>query len=122
MDTGGVAVAVDVGYHAQDRPLAVAAVAEDWSFSSYRLVSAGLDEPAPAYRPGRMYLRELPAILAALERADQPPSLVVVDGYATLDPSGHPGPGAVLSERLGGTPVIGVAKNAFRSATHAVEV
>jgi deoxyribonuclease V len=39
----------------------------------------------------------------------------------TLSPQGRPGLGAHLYDRIG-TPVVGVAKTAFRSATHAVAV
>jgi deoxyribonuclease V len=45
------------------------------------------------YLPGQFYLRELPAIqavLATTERMD----LLVIDGYVTLDPHGHPSLGA----------------------------
>ena len=45
--------------------------------------------------------------------------LLVVDGYADLDPSGRPGLGAHAHAEFG-IPVIGVAKSRFRTATHAV--
>ena len=45
----------------------------------------------------------------------------MVDGYVDLDPGGRPGLGAHVHERTG-VPVIGVAKTAFRAATHAVAV
>jgi deoxyribonuclease V len=48
-------------------------------------------------------------------------SLLVVDGYADLDPSGRPGLGAHAHAEFG-IPVIGVAKSRFRTATHAVPV
>jgi deoxyribonuclease V len=44
-----------------------------------------------------------------------------VDGYADLDPAGRPGLGAHAHAEFG-VPVIGVAKTAFRTATHAVPV
>ena len=67
------------------------------------------------YRPGEFYLRELPPLhvldgLAHLR-------LLVVDGYADLDPVGRPGLGADAHAEFG-VPVIGVAKTAFRTATH----
>lgn len=47
----------------------------------------------------------------------------MVDGYVDLDPGGRPGLGARLHAGLGGgVPVIGVAKTAFRTATHAAQV
>lgn len=72
------------------------------------------------YEPGALFRRELPCIAAVLE-VGLPLQLLVVDGYATLDPDGRPGLGAHAAEAFG-LPVIGVAKTPFRSATHAAEV
>jgi deoxyribonuclease V len=47
--------------------------------------------------------------------------LLVVDGYADLDPGGRPGLGAHVHAEFG-VPVIGVAKTTFRTATHAIPV
>src|SRR5713226_9214071 len=47
--------------------------------------------------------------------------LLVVDGYVDLDPTGRPGLGAHAHAEFG-VPVIGVAKTAFRTATHAMPV
>jgi deoxyribonuclease V len=47
--------------------------------------------------------------------------LLVVDGYADLDPGGRPGLGAHAHAEFG-IPVIGVAKTAFATATHAIAV
>jgi deoxyribonuclease V len=48
-------------------------------------------------------------------------TLVVIDGYVDLDPLGQPGLGAHLHAETG-LPVVGVAKSAFRTATHARQV
>lgn len=80
---------------------------------------ADIPRTAP-YEPGALYRRELPCITAVLELGP-PLQLLVVDGYATLDPGGRPGLGAHAAEAFG-LPVIGVAKTPFRSATHAAEV
>ena len=72
------------------------------------------------YRPGEFYLRELPPIRAVLRG---------LHGWAswwstatpTSTPAGRPGLGAHAHAEFG-VPVIGVAKSAFRSATHAVPV
>jgi deoxyribonuclease V len=48
-------------------------------------------------------------------------ALLVVDGYADLDPDGRSGLGAHAHAEFG-VPVIGVAKSAFRTATHAIPV
>ena len=65
-------------------------------------------EPA-AYVPGAFYRREMPCLLALLDRIDIPLATLIVDGYATLGP--RPGLGQHLYEALQGQiPVIGVAK------------
>jgi deoxyribonuclease V len=76
--------------------------------------------PGSALRPGEFYLRELPPLRAVLEDLSEL-GLLVVDGYADLDPAGRPGLGARTHAEFG-IPVIGVAKSKFRTATHAVPV
>jgi deoxyribonuclease V len=44
-----------------------------------------------------------------------------VDGYVDLDPQGRPGLGAHVHAEFG-APVIGVAKTAYRTATHAAQI
>ena len=75
---------------------------------------------AVPYRPGEFYRPELPPLRAVLEDLSGL-GLLVVDGYADLDPDGRPGLGAHVHAELG-IPVIGVAKSRFRTATHAVPV
>src|SRR4029077_2999769 len=72
------------------------------------------------YQPGAFYLRELPPVRAVLAGQGEL-RMVVVDGYADLDSHGRPGLGARLHAELG-IPVIGVAKSAYRTATHAIPV
>jgi deoxyribonuclease V len=111
---------VDVHYPEAGSARAALIVYRDESFATAaqkRVVV--LDEVAP-YRPGNFYERELPAIRAVLATAD-PLDLLVVDGYADLDPHGRPGLGARVHAAFG-VPVIGVAKSSFRTATHAVPV
>ncbi len=74
----------------------------------------------PPYRQGEFYLRELPPLRAVLrDVADL--RLLVVDGYVDLDALGRPGMGAHAHGAFG-VPVIGVAKTAFPTATHALQV
>lgn len=77
----------------------------------------------PPYESGQFYLRELPPLLAILAslRDEEGLGLIVVDGYVDLDPVGRPGLGVYVHEEFG-VPVIGVAKSAFRPATHALPV
>jgi Endonuclease V len=63
----------------------------------------------PPYRPGEFYLRELPPLRAVLDGLSGL-GLLVVDGYADLDPDGRPGLGAHAHAEFG-IPVIGVAKS-----------
>jgi deoxyribonuclease V len=116
----GVFVAADVHYLASGGARAAAVVAADTAFcrlAADRIIEVPGVEP---YRPGQFYLRELPPLRAVLDGLTEM-ALLVVDGYADLDPDGRPGLGARAREEFG-VPVIGVAKSAFRTATHAIAV
>jgi deoxyribonuclease V len=116
----GLSAAVDVHYPASGGARAAAVLATGACFSlvvDERIVT--IDQVLP-YQPGAFYLRELPPLLAVLAGHDEL-GLVVVDGYADLDRHGRPGLGARLHAELG-IPVIGVAKSAYRTATHAIPV
>lgn len=69
--------------------------------------------PVPAgYRAGRFFERELPCLMAVLERSGQRFEALVIDGYVHLQPGHGPGLGARLAEELGYPAVIvGVAKS-----------
>ncbi len=70
---------------------------------------------AAPYRPGEFYLRELPPLLAVLAQVSVQLEIIVIDGFVWLGGS-RPGLGARLYSVLGSkTPVIGVAKNPWRS-------
>ncbi len=121
METRGRAfVTVDVHYPGSGGARAAAVVAADARFRE--VVAERTEDVAEVlpYRPGAFYLRELPPIRAVLSGLSGL-SLVVVDGYADLDPGGRPGLGAYAHAEFG-IPVIGVAKTAFRTASHAVPV
>lgn len=81
---------------------------------------AGRRTEVGPYRPGLFYRRELPP-LRAVVGSIAGLGLLVVDGYADLDPDGRPGLSAHAHAKFG-IPVIGVAKTGFRTATHAVPV
>lgn len=113
---------VDVGYGEREA-LAACVVARGWTGSEpveTRVVSVSEVRP---YAPGRFFERELPCLLAVLERLRTEVAAIVVDGYAILDEHGTPGLGGRLHGALGGrTPVIGVAKTAFRGSAFATPV
>jgi deoxyribonuclease V len=112
--------AVDVHYPAEGGARAALVVASDPVLRTVVAERVCWLESAQPYQPGSFYTRELPAIRAVLGAAP-PLTLLVVDGYCDLDPYGRPGLGAHL-HREAGVPVIGVAKTAFHTATHAVPV
>lgn len=111
--------AVDVHYPAGGGATAALVVAADPRFAVLTDERTARLGSVAEYRPGAFATRELPALRAVL--ADERVDLLVVDGYAHLDPDGRPGLGAHAHEEFG-VPVIGVAKSAFRAATHAIEV
>ncbi|WP_027934641.1 endonuclease V [Amycolatopsis thermoflava] len=112
--------AVDVHYPEAGGATAALVIAAGPAFAEVTEEHVVRVDDVEPYRPGAFYLRELPAMRAVLRRAG-PVDLLVVDGYVHLDPDGRPGLGAHAHEEFG-VPVIGVAKTAFRSATHAIPV
>ena len=125
MDTGqaavpGLCVAVDVHYPRSGGAQAAAVVAADAAFSRVLGERTARVPGAGPYRPGEFYRRELPPLRAVLDGLGGL-GLLVVDGYVDLDPDGLPGLGA-HAHQVFAVPVIGVAKSAFRTATHAIPV
>jgi deoxyribonuclease V len=117
---GGVFVAADVHYLAAGGARAAAVVSADAAFSRMVADRVEMVPDVQPYRPGRFYERELLPLRAVLDGVNQM-ALLVVDGYADLDPDGRPGLGAHACAEFA-VPVIGVAKSAFRAATHAIPV
>jgi deoxyribonuclease V len=112
--------AVDVHYPDTGGARAAVVVASDRRFSTVTAEHVALVSTVAGYQPGAFYLRELPAIHAVLALAG-PIGLLVIDGYVDLDPDGRPGLGARVCAETS-LPVVGVAKTAFRTASHAVPV
>jgi deoxyribonuclease V len=122
MDEASRAVfaAADVHYLPSGGARAAAVLAADAVFSAVLAERTVLLRQVLPYRPGEFFLRELPPLQAVLADVSRL-GLLVIDGYADLDPAGRPGLGAHAHAAFG-VPVIGVAKTRFRTATHAVEV
>jgi deoxyribonuclease V len=116
----GVFAAVDVHYLGSGGARAAVVVAGDAAFSAVVAENTAVVPEVVAYRPGEFFLRELPPLRAVLRGVDGL-GLLVVDGYADLDPAGRPGLGAHAHAEFG-IPVIGVAKSVFPAATHAIPV
>jgi deoxyribonuclease V len=125
METGerpdcGVCAAVDVHYFRTGGARAAAVLAADAAFAHLLAGRTAVLPRVAPYRPGEFYLRELPPLRAVLEGLSGL-GLLVIDGYADLDPAGRPGLGTHAHAEFG-VPVIGVAKSRFRPATHALPV
>ncbi len=116
----GLHVAVDVHYLDEVTARAAMVAACDRRFSVITSSRTAIVPALAPYRPGELYLRELPPLRAVIPVAGDL-ALIVVDGYVDLDPAGRPGLGAHVFAEYG-VPVIGVAKTAFRTATHAATV
>jgi deoxyribonuclease V len=116
----GVFVTADVCYLDSGQARAAAVACADPWFGQWAADRVELISDVQPYRPGQFWLRELPPLRAVLAGLGQM-ALLVVDGYADLDPDGRPGLGAHAHAEFA-VPVIGVAKSVFRTATHAVPV
>jgi deoxyribonuclease V len=116
----GVCAAVDVHYLSSGGARAAAVVATDAVFSQVLAERTAAVPEVEPYRPGEFYRRELPPLRAVLHGLDGL-GLLVIDGYVDLDPHGRPGLGAYV-HGVFDVPVIGVAKTAFHTATHAMPV
>jgi deoxyribonuclease V len=118
---------VDVDYRADGTAVAACLTFPAWDAAFADRCALARSERLQPYEPGKLYLRELPCILAALLAAGiaegSSVEAIIVDAYVTLDPIGTPGLGAHLHTALKGTiPVVGVAKTPYASATTAIAV
>ncbi len=112
--------AVDVHYGDRGGARSALVVCRDLTLSATESEHVADIAEVEPYEPGALFKRELPCIRAVLDLGPHL-DLLVIDGYATLDPHGRPGLGAHASETIG-VPVIGVAKTPFHTATHAAQV
>jgi deoxyribonuclease V len=108
--------AFDVHYLEDGRVSAAAVILSAYGDAEPIREFTALLPEAAGYIPGEFFRRELPAILALLQKFDRLPDEVLVDGYVTL--GDRPGLGDHLFRTLGGRiPVIGVAKSRYRGAS-----
>jgi deoxyribonuclease V len=108
--------ALDVHYDdAEHRATAAAVIFENWNDAHPAAeYTASISDIEP-YVPGEFFRRELPCLLAVIEKIPEPLHAIVVDSYVTL--GDKPGLGQHLFERLGSRIlVIGVAKTEFHAA------
>jgi deoxyribonuclease V len=117
-------VAVDVHYRSESEARAALVATRDRTFAEIAWTRTAMVTPGAPYQPGEFFRRELPALRAVIpagEETGEELALIVIDGYVDLDPAGRPGLGAHVHAEYS-VPVIGVAKTAFTTATHAVQV
>ena len=98
METGGrlefgVCAAVDVHYLRTGGARAAAVLVADAVVAHPLAERTAVLPRVPPYRPGEFYLRKLPPLRALLDGLSGL-GLLVIDGYADLDPAGRPGLGA----------------------------
>jgi deoxyribonuclease V len=117
-------LAVDVYYAADSARGAGAAFARVQDEGPAFVVIEDFAGVAGDYEPGDFKKRELPYLVKLVELARQQDAdiaTILVDGYVWLE-GGRAGLGGHLFEALGGsTPIIGVAKTRFHSAS-AIEI
>ena len=76
-----------------------------------------------AYVSGAFYKRELPCLLALLDKLDEMPECIIVDGHVFLGKTQKAGLGKYLYDALDGKiPIIGVAKNSFEGTPEETKV
>ncbi|MCC3777351.1 endonuclease V [Streptomyces sp. UNOB3_S3] len=106
-----IAVGVDVAYDDERDVVVAAAVALDGTTLEVVEEATAVGRVAFPYVPGLLAFREIPTVLAVLDRLTVTPGLVVCDGYGLAHPRRFG-----LASHLGvltGLPTIGVAKNPF---------
>ena len=96
----GVYAAVDVHYLRTGGARAAAVLAADAAFAHVLAEHTAVVPRVAPYRPGEFYLRELPPLRAVLQGLSGL-GLLVVDGYADLDPARRPGLGAHARAEFG---------------------
>ena len=94
-------------------------LADAWTAATPTMeISRCLPCAPSAYVPGQFYKRELPLLRAVIDGLPSRPSMLVIDGYVWLGATDAPGLGAHLFEELhADTPIVGVAKTAYRNDT-----
>lgn len=111
---------IDVGYD-EDSAKAACVCISNWREKEPHSETVVCVKNIEEYQPGNFYLRELPCVMAVLQRITESLSCIVIDGYVWLDSNSQPGLGARLYDALSGSvPVVGVAKSAFRGSEYAV--
>ena len=114
--------ALDVHYE-RNAATAACVLFDDWQDDNAAAVIRSAVAQTAAYRAGRFFQRELPCLLAVLEKAGHEFETIVIDGYVHLRHDAGRGLGRCLYESLPYSPaIIGVAKNPLKIADRFVPV
>jgi len=117
-----VKAALDVCYE-RDRAMAAAVVFAGWTDDAPTTLVRKILPTAAQYRPGRFFERELPCLLAVLDKAAVNFDTILIDGYVHLRAGNEKGLGASLFEALPyQAVVIGVAKSPLAIADRFVPI
>lgn len=106
-------IALDVAYH--ENTASAIGVVFNWQDEMPAEIISAMVSPIEEYTPGQFYKRELPCLLAVLNKVDlKQIHYIIVDGYVYIDNQYSYGLGGHLYETLERKiPVIGVAKTEF---------
>lgn len=116
-------VAVDVDYRDDFRAVAAGVLFRNWTSGAIEDVALYSIGDVQPYVPGRFFEREMPCILAVLERCPTSIQAVIIDGYVHLGDDLRDGLGAHLYRALkDAVPVIGIAKSRFHDTPSNTEV
>jgi deoxyribonuclease V len=93
---------------------------DDWRAHEGRAVLTAELSPIAPYEPGAFYKRELPLLLAVLNKVRDPLEAIIIGGYVWLG-ANTPGLGTHLHSEIG-APIIGVAKSKFRGDGRSISI
>ena len=106
---------MDVDY-GDDHAIAAGILFKDWQSDVVELQKTVRVDEVAEYQSGKFYKRELPCLIHLIDSLPKFPDLLLVDSYVYLGCKEKPGLGAYLYNHYEGkAPVIGVAKNNFKS-------
>jgi deoxyribonuclease V len=108
---------LDVHYNeARSQGHSAALLVENWEDAVPAAEYTADIEGVLPYVPGQFFQRELPCLVAVMEKIREPVRIVVIDGLVDLGT--RPGLGRILWDHFAGEkPVIGVAKSRFDGST-----
>lgn len=111
-------------YYQENNALVAAILFENWDDEKGLKTYFATLHSISDYTPGQFYLRELPCIMAVLEKIEEPIDTILLDSYVQFSET-QKGLGAHLYESIEKTPkpvIIGIAKTKFWGAQEVAEV